>query len=90
MSENDVKIDDIMGRLGFCNCGKPEVVLKFMRETLQYVKANEHCFCISPCEWLVVYVLEAHGYLDHGGSIGGAWLNHNGEAFLKELESLEL
>lgn len=44
----------------------------------------------------VLYILDNHGFLEHGGSIGGAWLTKKGELFLellnmnKELENNNL
>jgi hypothetical protein len=37
-----------------------------------------------------LYVLDAHGLTEHGGSIGGSWLTHKGERVLALLKSRDL
>ena len=37
-----------------------------------------------------LYVLDAHGLTEHGGSIGGSWLTHEGERVLALLKSCDI
>lgn len=88
MTEEDLKIDEIMERFKFCNCGRPESVLRAIRWCLEHIDSAE--YPSTDEEWVVVYLLETEGYLDHGSNICASWLTDRGEELLKELKGLSL
>lgn len=88
MSENDLKIEEVMERFKFCSCGRPESALRAMRRCLQCI--GDVNYPSLDEEWLVVYLLETEGYLEHGSNICASWLTDRGEALLEELKGLEL
>ena len=91
MSENDIKIDDMMERLGFCNCGRPEDALRSIKRCLEaHADDNDMPYPITECEWVIVYYLEREGYLEHGSNISAAWRTDHGDLLLQQLEEIEL
>lgn len=88
MSENEAKIEELMERFKFCNCGKPEAALRAMQRCLESIV--DVPYPMMDEEWLVVYLLETEGYIDHEGNICASWLTDRGEALLEELKGLDL
>lgn len=90
MTERDVKIEELMERFKFCNCGRPELALRAIRRCLQSRGDNAVEYPGDGEEWVIVYMLDAEGYLDHGDNIVAAWLTERGKELLQELRDLEL
>lgn len=89
--------------LNWCGCGCPGEVLTFMRDVLQAInnrsenwtdETNAKIFELVPRDTALgtsyLYMLDAHGLLEHGGSIGGSWLTDKGKDILKMLNSYPL
>jgi hypothetical protein len=86
MSEQDLLIEDIMERFGFCNCGCPEKALRKIRDILRL----DHFTPETDEEHVIAYLLNKEDLLEHGGSVTYSWPTYRGEALLEELETLEL
>lgn len=86
---NNLKIDTVMERLGFCNCGLPEEALRSIKRCLELMSTDAP-YPVTPCEWVIVYFLEREGYLEHGSNICAAWVTPSGEALLAEIGDIEL
>jgi hypothetical protein len=86
---NELKIDMVMERLGFCNCGRPEAALLSIKRCLEFM-GTDTPYPVTPCEWVIVYFLEREGYLEHGSNIIAAWVTPSGEALLAEIGDIEL
>lgn len=86
-------------KLNWCGCGDPETAKRVIRDYLkiadgnfdekrnslkerfgvEYVYDNELLLCLA-------YALDAAGFTEHGGSVGGAWTGIEGKMFLWLLE----
>lgn len=89
-------------KLNWCGCGCPEDAKRVIRDYLkivsyksdkkreglkerfgvEYVYDNELLLCFA-------YAMDAAGFTEHGSSIGGAWIDTEGEMFLWLLERNE-
>jgi len=81
----------------FCGCHAPAQVLKGLRDILQKLHSSlESAGTSEPylpddddaTAWFMLYVLDAHGLTEHGGSIAGAWLTATGEELLNLLNAV--
>jgi len=85
--------------LDFCGCGNPDEGYDALLETLRaydeggdrkawaYARGGNWEGPGSGYDMLILYFLNAHGLMEHGGSVGGSWLTDKGKkvrAFLEE------
>lgn len=77
------------GVFGFCGCGSSEYELKRIRETLTILKDKDLIKkVLYPLEngfQIYLYLLDWHGFTEHGSSVFGSWLTPKGEALLEVL-----
>lgn len=81
---------------GWCGCGSPEAPAKLVLDVLRcapfYEPANRLSLTtLLPNDGLfyfVLYMLDRADLIEHGGSVGGAWLTDRGKAVLQSLETL--
>ena len=83
--------------LKFCGCGDPEGVQTWLQRVLETLKgepfvgwpARQQVLRSDPdaSDLFVLYVLDAMGLTEHGGSVGGSWLTDKGRKFLADLET---
>jgi hypothetical protein len=81
--------------LRFCGCGIPEEMtvhignlLAAIRERSDSKYTIDHIEEIAGSEmayWFAMYVLDAMGLTEHGGSVGGCWLTEKGKKLLEEI-----
>jgi hypothetical protein len=74
--------------LKFCGCGDPEAAYSLVRDILNLApfyddwKAVRDLFGEGPASegayYLVLYLIDGAGLIEHGGSIGGSWLTPKG------------
>lgn len=75
----------------FCGCGNPEEAAKTLMVLLRFCPLHNHRDELESMipdvglRHLVLYSLENHGLIEHGGSIGGSWLTDKGKAVLAAL-----
>ena len=91
--------EDYLGHLlGFCGCGCPDDALRFVGDVLEligdrfekesFVDDSAKMFCDNTgLEYLVYYLLDNRGLIEHGGSVPG-WLTDYGKDFLKEIKAV--
>jgi hypothetical protein len=85
--------------LKFCGCGDPEGTQDWLQRVLTSLKGSPDPWVdwadrvavlnsdLDAMRYFVLYVLDAMGLTEHGGSVGGAWLTAKGRKFLVELEA---
>ena len=82
----------------FCGCGAPEETREWLgkvmaiigkRRTPEWASWDEVEATIqgdkSSLTYFVLYVLDAMGLTEHGGSVGGCWLTEKGRKLLGEM-----
>ena len=85
--------------LKFCGCGLPEEVRAWLLGIMTALAKRgggtwtEHSEMVATIGadpdmifYFVMYVLDAMGLTEHGGSVGGAWLTDKGRQLLVELQ----
>jgi hypothetical protein len=84
-------------QLGLCGCGNPEESFDLVRQLLTLapyyqgpeVRAQVAALCGNePAKHIILSTLDHADLIEHGGSIGGAWLTTKGEWYLKALNSI--
>lgn len=88
-------LEDLLGgRMRFCGCGDPGEALMYILGILEAIHGRKgtapwyplRTFFNSDGEmYFVLYMIDSHGFAEHGGSVGGCWLTCEGEEFLEEL-----
>lgn len=85
-------------KLNFCGCGCRELGYKALLETLKaYQQGGDRRKWAEDrggnwggegngYDYLILYLLDAAGVMEHGGSVGGSWPNGEGEAIITFLE----
>ena len=85
-------------RLNFCGCGMPEEARKLMLDVLLSISTrsasgwtvdtvkDELFKDQDRLHYFFMYVLDAMGLTEHGGSVGGSWTTTKGEQFLQLLQ----
>ncbi len=85
-------------KLDWCGCGSPSEGYAALLETLQSYHTNGDRRKWSEArggnwsgdgngyDYLILYFLNAHHLMEHGGSVGGSWLTKKGESVLRFLE----
>ncbi|MGR9130754.1 hypothetical protein ACU8NX_18560 [Rhizobium leguminosarum] len=85
-------------QLGFCGCGSPEEVHKFVCDCLgafdrekqepewhDAIELIKETVTNDPenAAYFIAYVLDTLNLTEHGGTVGGAWLSDRGKQFLE-------
>lgn len=92
----DDPTDLVCALLGFCGCGDHDEVerqffdyLNGTAEWWRIVKETEPRWDEYPprpdADYLTMYLCDALGWTEHGGSVGGAWLTDDGRKALANL-----
>ena len=83
-------VDDVTG---FCGCGNHRDALRFLRDTLKYVKNNDfdnyevnYDGVHSGLSIFLLYYINDKGFTDHGFNIKNCWLSEKGKKTLKLLQ----
>lgn len=86
--------------LKWCGCGEPHFALQFMRDVLavmnmdftnsRFRRVGELLPDNSPLSLSYLYMLDALGLTEHGGSIFGCWLTPKGKDALLLLSNCDL
>jgi hypothetical protein len=87
----------------YCGCGMPNETLRYIfsvlsiieerssaglvRRTQLFRELDDHMGAGSGGNQFILYALDAAGLLEHGGSIGGAWLSDVGRELLEFLKT---
>jgi hypothetical protein len=75
------------GGLRFCGCGSPEEAYDLVRDVLALAPFYDHPEAvrdlIGPRAYqFVLYQIDEAGLIEHGGTVGGAWLSAKGKHYL--------
>lgn len=81
----------------FCGCGSPESALEALHKILRclplYERDNQEAFeKLVPddgVQYFILYVLDEMKLTEHGGSVGGCWLDDRGKDLLGALDRNE-
>lgn len=72
--------------MGWCGCGNPEDVDRWMVAFLTSGTANSPTIT-SPLDTVLAYMADGLGWTEHGGGIGGSWLTDDGLEALANLQA---
>jgi len=74
----------------FCDCGQPWKGLRAVHHVLNKRKDIDHLEPIheDDGELFIACFLSSVGYLEHGGSVLGAWITPSGKSFIWLIEKL--
>jgi hypothetical protein len=75
--------------LKFCVCGLPGELLALFRDTLARMEAEDWRGAESTGDWLLLFVLHAHGLTEHEETARCAQLTERGKSILDDLRSIE-
>ena len=84
----------ITADLGICGCGSPEEAYEAIHKILLSLRAKNWDEWLNVIDGnifalITVYMLDANGYLEHGGSICHPWLTSKGEKLMEALDILK-
>lgn len=87
---NDVLSAIWCGVFGFCGCGDRKYELNLIWETLTIIKEKDlrgmgKLYKLENGFQIYLYLLDWHGFTEHGSSVFGSWLTPKGEALLEIL-----
>lgn len=74
-------------KLGWCGCGCPEDAERCVLNLLSEIKVKTADVYADDLLLCLAYTLDHAGLLEHGTSIGGAWLTEEGKMYLYLLEN---
>lgn len=84
--------------LKFCGCGNPDGAREYIAKILRAIKDRSDSDWATDsvaaaikgdaesAMWLILYVFDAMGLLEHGGNVSGSWLTDKGKQLLAELD----
>lgn len=84
--------------LDFCGCGNPSEGYDALLETLKAyhtdgdrkkwaeARGGNWSGPGNGYDYMILYFLNAHDLMEHGGSVGGSWLTQKGQSVLRFLE----
>lgn len=84
--------DDVIlrGYLGVCGCGYPIDATNELYSILTKIKDGKQrqCCVKTGASMLMLYFLDKTEIIEHGSSVGGAWLTKKGEGLLEALNNI--
>ena len=77
-------VDFVLGaEIGFCTCGQPEELLRFVRDSLTLIKLGRRAH--TPGENFFAHWADSRGFAEHGIGLGACWLTDEGNALLADV-----
>jgi hypothetical protein len=82
--------------LSFCCCGCPASVAVLIRDVLRLCPLYDHrsefdkLLPTYGIQYFVLYILDKADLIEHGGTVGGAWLTAKGEKLRADLEAVSI
>jgi len=80
--------DFYYNELNFCGCGSPSEIMEVIFILLKGDNFEQFGKLEYGVKTLVFNILDSLEYMDHGSSIGGAWLTEKGKSLYEALEAL--
>lgn len=87
--DKEYVLEEVRAAKDICGCGEPELAENFLIRILERFEVENPngrmLETLIPDEgtmWFCLYMLDALGLIDHGGTVSNGWLTDEGKAFL--------